>query len=467
MPTTTEWDQYPARPRERFAFGGALAFEHGRQGRATKGRQWTSEGLVERAQRGDHDAFAALAGASIARLDAAARLIVRDHDLARDAVQETLVRCWRDLPTLRDVVRIRRLAPSDSSLMPASTWSRRRKRRRVSRSSSRPLHAPATSDFSGQLIDRDLLERALGAPRARTWRAIVVLHYFLEIPDARSGADRSGSRSARPSRGSTAPSGLLRRPRPETSSRSNEPVRRRTVRMTTIDRFEHELPAALSDVAGNRSARLPHRHPRADRPYPTATRLGLPRKVAPHGPRDPAGGDRPHPWRALGVLALIAILMAAAIALYAGSQRHVPPPFGPAVNGLIPYVANGDIFVGDPVTGTTPPRRRRTRERQHGQLLARRHQDQLPPGYAGRARTSTWPGRTAATCARSSPAPLGGLATVGWTPDQRWASRRPRRQQRPAPRGPRCRGQGHAKVARRGSLRSTGPSIVRRPATRS
>ena len=58
--------------------------------------------LVERARKGDHDAFAVLAGATIGRLDAAARLILRDPDRAQDAVQETLVRCWRDLPTLRD-----------------------------------------------------------------------------------------------------------------------------------------------------------------------------------------------------------------------------------------------------------------------------------------------------------------------------------------------------------------------------
>ena len=58
--------------------------------------------LVERARKGDHDAFAVLAGATIGRLDAAARLILRDPDRAEDAVQETLVRCWRDLPTLRD-----------------------------------------------------------------------------------------------------------------------------------------------------------------------------------------------------------------------------------------------------------------------------------------------------------------------------------------------------------------------------
>lgn len=46
------------------------------------------QGLVERARRGDHDAFAVLAGATIARPDAAARLILRNRELARDAVQE-------------------------------------------------------------------------------------------------------------------------------------------------------------------------------------------------------------------------------------------------------------------------------------------------------------------------------------------------------------------------------------------
>ena len=47
--------------------------------------------LVDRAAKGDHDAFAMLVRGSIARLDAAARLILRDPELARDAVQESLV----------------------------------------------------------------------------------------------------------------------------------------------------------------------------------------------------------------------------------------------------------------------------------------------------------------------------------------------------------------------------------------
>ena len=44
--------------------------------------------LVDRAKQGDHDAFAQLVDASVVRLDAAARLILRDAELARDAVQE-------------------------------------------------------------------------------------------------------------------------------------------------------------------------------------------------------------------------------------------------------------------------------------------------------------------------------------------------------------------------------------------
>jgi Tol biopolymer transport system component len=47
---------------------------------------------VERARGGDHDAFSILVDVRLARLDAAARLIVRDPELARDAVQDALIR---------------------------------------------------------------------------------------------------------------------------------------------------------------------------------------------------------------------------------------------------------------------------------------------------------------------------------------------------------------------------------------
>ncbi len=54
--------------------------------------------LIERARRGDRDAFGELAAGEIDRLLTIARLVLRDPDLADDAVQEALVRCWRRLP---------------------------------------------------------------------------------------------------------------------------------------------------------------------------------------------------------------------------------------------------------------------------------------------------------------------------------------------------------------------------------
>ncbi len=103
-------------------------------------------GLVERAQRGDHDAFAVLAGAAIARLDAAARLILRDPELARDAVQEALVRAWRDLPTLRDVERFD--AWLHRLLVNACLDLIRRRKRRAIEVELTPMHAPSVADFS-------------------------------------------------------------------------------------------------------------------------------------------------------------------------------------------------------------------------------------------------------------------------------------------------------------------------------
>ncbi len=59
------------------------------------------------------------------------------------------------------------------------------------------------------------------------------------------------------------------------------------------------------------------------------------------------------PLRQIGILALIAVLVAVAVAVAVGSQKHVPAPFGPARNGVIPYVSDGDVYAGDPVTGNT------------------------------------------------------------------------------------------------------------------
>jgi hypothetical protein len=57
--------------------------------------------------------------------------------------------------------------------------------------------------------------------------------------------------------------------------------------------------------------------------------------------------------RAMAALALLALLIAA-IAVYAlGTQRRLPPPFGPARNGELLSSADGDIFAVDPRSGQT------------------------------------------------------------------------------------------------------------------
>jgi RNA polymerase sigma-70 factor (ECF subfamily) len=136
-------------------------------------------GLVERAQGGDHDAFAALVHGRIARLDAAARLILRDGELARDAVQDALVRAWRDLPGLRDPERFE--AWLHRLTVNACLDATRRRRRRVIEVELSPVAEPVVGDAATDLAQRDLLDRALRRLEPE-WRAVIVLHYYLGMP---------------------------------------------------------------------------------------------------------------------------------------------------------------------------------------------------------------------------------------------------------------------------------------------
>jgi RNA polymerase sigma-70 factor (ECF subfamily) len=164
--------------------------------------------LVTRAGRGDHDAFAALAAANVTRLDAAARLILRDRELARDAVQETLVRAWRDLRSLRDPGKfdswLHRL------LVHACMDELRRRRRRPTEVELMNLDIAGTPDDTARLLaDRDELDRVL-ASLAPEHRALVVLHYYLGLPVPEAAAALGISLGAAKSRLHRA-IGLLRR----------------------------------------------------------------------------------------------------------------------------------------------------------------------------------------------------------------------------------------------------------------
>jgi Tol biopolymer transport system component len=122
--------------------------------------------------------------------------------------------------------------------------------------------------------------------------------------------------------------------------------------MTTDRHLERDLPAILGEIAMG--------------PYPeyiddvlatTAQRRQRPAWAFPERwlPVELVTTRVPStrmPWRQIGVLALLALLIAGALALYAGSrQQRLPAPFGPAANGVVAYSQEGDIYVANPSTG--------------------------------------------------------------------------------------------------------------------
>jgi len=137
--------------------------------------------LVERAQTGDHEAFAILVRASIPRLHGAATLILRSDDRAQDAVQEALVLAWKHVRALRD--------PDawDAWLRRLTIRACYRLAQQVNRRTVVELHVmpdvdPAVpDDFALSVGDRDQIDRALGRLPIDQ-RAVLVLHFFLDLP---------------------------------------------------------------------------------------------------------------------------------------------------------------------------------------------------------------------------------------------------------------------------------------------
>ncbi|MFL5776193.1 MAG: RNA polymerase sigma factor [Chloroflexota bacterium] len=137
------------------------------------------EDLVERARRGDREAFGELAAGEVDRLNAIARLVLRDPDLAEDAVQEALVRCWRQLPKLRDVARFDGWLYRILTHASQDEISRRRRFEVVVRSVGREARVEA--DRSREIADRDQLEQGFRR-LSLEHRAVVVLHHYAGLP---------------------------------------------------------------------------------------------------------------------------------------------------------------------------------------------------------------------------------------------------------------------------------------------
>jgi RNA polymerase sigma-70 factor, ECF subfamily len=138
--------------------------------------------LVERARRGDREAFGVLAGGAVDRLYAVARLLLRDTELAEDATQDALVRAWRDLPSLRDAERF------DAwlyRLIVRSCTDIGRQRRRWRAEITVVSTEPAESDRSSELADRDQIERGLRRLNEGQ-QTILVMHFYLGLSPSES-----------------------------------------------------------------------------------------------------------------------------------------------------------------------------------------------------------------------------------------------------------------------------------------
>lgn len=148
----------------------------------------TRAALVERAQEGDRDAFDALARTAGDRCMGIATRILRDTDVAQDAVQATLITAWRDIPSLRDP---NRFEPWLHRILVNACYAEAKRRRRWS-SSIRMLPVDVASNANDILTvnDRDQLERAFRRLTVEQ-RAVMVLHHYIGLP-VPEVADRLG-----------------------------------------------------------------------------------------------------------------------------------------------------------------------------------------------------------------------------------------------------------------------------------
>lgn len=135
--------------------------------------------VVERAQRGDRDAFAALVHAVSDRLYGLAYRILRDPELAQDAFQEAMISSWKQLPSLRDPERyeawVRRI------LVHACYAESRRRTRWSANIRVLEIEDHTPPDTGLRVHDRDELERGFRLLPLEQ-RAVFVLHHHVGLP---------------------------------------------------------------------------------------------------------------------------------------------------------------------------------------------------------------------------------------------------------------------------------------------
>ncbi len=134
--------------------------------------------LVELAQGGDEDAFDALVRATGDRCLGIAFRILRDVDLAEDAVQAAYISAWRDLPSLREPDRFEPWL--HRTLTRACYEEARRTRRFAANIRALPSEMAFTHDDVLTVVDRDQLERGIRRISIEQ-RAVLVYHHYLGL----------------------------------------------------------------------------------------------------------------------------------------------------------------------------------------------------------------------------------------------------------------------------------------------
>jgi RNA polymerase sigma factor (sigma-70 family) len=134
--------------------------------------------LVDQAKRGDREAFDALARLTGDRCMAIAFRILRDFDLADDAVQSALLTAWRDIRALRDP---QRFEPWLHRILTNACYAEARRRTRWSEGMRiLPVAGTYGPDDYLTVDDRDLLERAFRRLTLEQ-RAVLVYHHYLGL----------------------------------------------------------------------------------------------------------------------------------------------------------------------------------------------------------------------------------------------------------------------------------------------
>lgn len=135
--------------------------------------------LVDRARRGDQEAFEGLVRQTSDMLYGVARRILRDPGLAEDALQNALVTIWRKLPGLHDVDRFD--AWAYRIVVNACYAEAPRARRWADTVRILPTDRPDETDPISSISDRSELEAAFRR-LPLDQRAVFVLHHHVGLP---------------------------------------------------------------------------------------------------------------------------------------------------------------------------------------------------------------------------------------------------------------------------------------------